>query len=44
MADEVGGGRAQRLAAKHENHNDNEEKEADRAATNIEGTAKNRRE
>jgi hypothetical protein len=37
-------GTAQWLAAKQQNHNDDDEKEADRAAANIEGTGKNRRE
>jgi len=36
-------GTAQWLAAKQQNHNDDDEKEADRAAANIEGTGKNRR-
>jgi hypothetical protein len=35
---------AQRLAAKQQNHNDDDEQEADRAAANIEGIGKNRRE
>jgi hypothetical protein len=38
------GGTAQRSAAKQQNYNDEEEEEADRAAANIEGTGKNRRE
>jgi uncharacterized protein (DUF2132 family) len=31
------------LAAKHQNHNDDDEKEADRASANPDGTGKNRR-
>jgi hypothetical protein len=33
---------AQALAAKQQHYNDDDEKEADRAAANIEGTGKNR--
>ena len=44
MAGKVFGGTAQRLAAKQENHNDDDEDEANRTAANIEGTGKNRRE
>jgi len=36
------GGTAQRLAAKQYNYNDDDEKEANRAAANIEGTGKKR--
>ena len=35
---------AQRLAAKQENHNDDDKEETDRTAANIEGTGKNRGE
>jgi hypothetical protein len=41
---EAFGGMAQRLTAKQENHNDDDEDKADRTAANIEGTGKNRRE
>jgi hypothetical protein len=41
---EIFGGTAQRLAAKQYNHNDDDEKEADRAAANIVDIGKNRRE
>jgi hypothetical protein len=44
LSGEVFGGTAQRLAAKQQNHNDNDEKEADRAAAYIKGTGKNGRE
>jgi hypothetical protein len=40
----VFGGTAQRLAAKQYNHNNDDEKEADRAAANIVNIGKNRRE